>query len=37
MSAILNRYDVSVYDFFEKEAEAEQFAKDQVLKTKTKV
>ena len=34
MSAVLNRYDVSLNTFFEKEAEAKQFAKDQVNKTK---
>ena len=38
MLAVLNRYDVSLINtFFEKEAEAKQFAKDQVHKTKTKV
>ena len=35
MSAVLNRYGVSLNTFFEKEAEAKQFAKDQVHKTKT--
>ena len=34
MSAVLNRYDVSLNTFFEKEAEAKQFAKDEVNKTK---
>ena len=35
MSAVLNRYHVSLNNtFFENEAEAKQFAKDQVHKTK---
>ena len=34
MSAVLNRYDMSLNTFFEKEEEAKQFAKDQVHKTK---
>ena len=33
MSAVLNRYDVSLNTFFENEGEAKQFAKDQVYKT----
>lgn len=35
MSAILNRYEVSLNTFFENEEEVEQFAKDQVHETRT--
>ena len=36
VTAILNRYEVSLNAFFENEEEAKQFAKDQVYKTTAK-
>ena len=37
VTAILNRYEVSLNTFFENEEEAKQFAKDQVHKKQQKI